>query len=132
MTTLVVTAAVIERGGYFLVTRRQDGVHLAGAWEFPGGKCHPEEPLDVCMARELREELAVDASVGQEIFRTTHAYPDRIVELHFLRCAIHGEPLPQQGQEMRWVARRDLAVLEFPPADAELVRILAGFEDLRN
>ena len=123
--TLVVTAAVIERGGYFLVTKRQGGIHLAGAWEFPGGKCHPGEPLDVCMARELREELAVNAVVGREIFTTKHAYPDRTVELHFLRCTIGGEPVPQQGQSMRWVARRDLATLEFPPADSELIRILA-------
>jgi mutator protein MutT len=126
MTPIVVTAAVIERGGCFLVTRRQAGVHLAGAWEFPGGKCLPGEPLDVCMARELFEELAVTASVGREIFVTTHAYPERSVELHFLRCEISGEPTPQQGQAMRWVPRGELAVLEFPPADAELIRKLSA------
>jgi 8-oxo-dGTP diphosphatase len=126
MTTIVVTAAVIEREGCFLVTKRQAGVHLAGAWEFPGGKCHPGERLDVCMARELREELAVDAFVGREIFTTTHAYPERTVELHFLECAIRGEPRPQQGQAMRWVPRADLAALEFPPADAELIRLLSA------
>ncbi|OFW27841.1 MAG: hypothetical protein A3H97_23595 [Acidobacteria bacterium RIFCSPLOWO2_02_FULL_65_29] len=125
MITLVVTAAVISRGGCFLVTRRQDGVHLAGTWEFPGGKCHPGEPLDVCMAREIREELAVDAEVGAEILMTTHEYSDRAVELHFLRCSIRGEPSPQQGQEMRWVTRLELQTLELPPADAELVRILS-------
>jgi 8-oxo-dGTP diphosphatase len=62
--TIVVTAAVIEREGRVLVTRRQRGVHLAGFWEFPGGKCDPGEPLDRCLARELREELAVDARIG--------------------------------------------------------------------
>ena len=72
----------------------------------------------------LLEELAVDASVGQEIFTTTHAYPDRTVELHFLLCTIDREPVPQQRQEMRWVAREELAMLEFPPADRELVRTL--------
>jgi 8-oxo-dGTP diphosphatase len=122
--TLVVTAAVIQRGDRFLVTRRQPGVHLAGAWEFPGGKCEPHEPLAACMARELREELAVEANVGDEILSVTHEYPDRRVELHFLRCEIIGEPAAQMGQEMGWVSREQLAMLEFPPADVELIRLL--------
>jgi 8-oxo-dGTP diphosphatase len=126
VTTIVVTAAVIERRGRFLVTKRQDGAHLAGYWEFPGGKCHPGEGLARCMARELREELDVDVEVGDELLSTTHDYADRRVELHFLRCALLSEPFPRLGQDMQWVARRDLASLEFPPADAELIRMLAG------
>jgi 8-oxo-dGTP diphosphatase len=124
MTTIVVTAAVIEREGHFLVTRRQRGVHLEGYWEFPGGKCEAGEALAVCLARELREELAVAARAGQELLATTHAYEDRAIEIHFIRCAITGDPAPQQGQEMRWVARGDLAALPFPPADADLIRLL--------
>jgi 8-oxo-dGTP diphosphatase len=124
MTSIVVTAAVVDRDGRFLVTRRQQGVHLEGYWEFPGGKCDAGESLEACLARELREELDVEARVGKEIFTTTHAYPDRRVELHFLRCELHGEPQPQLGQDMRWVGRDELAALEFPPADAELIRRL--------
>jgi 8-oxo-dGTP diphosphatase len=125
MTTIVVTAAVIERDDRFLVTRRQAGVHLAGQWEFPGGKCGADEPLAACMARELLEELNVTALVGEEIFAITHDYSDRRVELHFLRCSFSDDPSPQQGQEMRWVLRDDLKTLEFPPADAELIRLLS-------
>jgi mutator protein MutT len=124
MKTIVVTAAVIERDGRVLVTKRQPGVHLEGRWEFPGGKCDPDEPLDACLIRELREELNVHASVGAEMFTTTHEYEDRRVELHFLRCRLLGDPAPQLGQEMRWVSQVELATLEFPPADAELIRIL--------
>lgn len=124
--TIVVTAAVIERNGRFLVTRRQAGVHLAGQWEFPGGKCRAGESLQVCMARELREELNVEASVGEEMLSTMHEYPGRRVELHFLQCSLSGEPSPQQGQEMRWVSREELGALQFPPADAELIRLLTG------
>ena len=124
MTTIVVTAAVIERDGCFLVTRRQNGVHLAGCWEFPGGKCDAGEALAACLARELREELDAAARVGVEIFTTTHAYPERCVELHFFRCELDNEPRPQLGQEMRWVRRDELATLEFPPADVELIRLL--------
>ena len=122
--TIVVTAAVIESGGRFLVTRRQKGVHLEDHWEFPGGKCDNNESLASCLARELREELDVDARVGEEVFSTTHAYPDRVVELHFLRCELFGDPAPQFGQEMRWVPRAELATLAFPPADAQLIKLL--------
>jgi 8-oxo-dGTP diphosphatase len=122
--TIVVTAAVVERDGRFLVTRRQAGVHLAGYWEFPGGKCDADESLAACLARELREELDVDATIGAEIFATTHAYPERRVELHFLRCELRGDARPLLGQEVRWVARGELASLEFPPADAELIALL--------
>jgi mutator protein MutT len=122
--TIVVTAAIIERDGRFLVTRRQPGVHLAGVWEFPGGKCDAGESLASCMARELREELAIETIVGAEIFATAHEYPDRRVELHFFECESADEPSAVLGQEVRWVGRDELALLEFPPADAELIRML--------
>jgi 8-oxo-dGTP diphosphatase len=122
--TTVVGAAVIERDGSFLVTRRQEGVHLAGYWEFPGGKCHPGEPLESCVGRELHEELSVQVIVGGEILVTTHAYDDRRVELHFFRCRLSDTPVPQQGQDLRWVPRAELRDLRFPPADQELIRLL--------
>jgi mutator protein MutT len=126
MTTIVVTAAVIEHDGRFLVTRRQAGVHLAGHWEFPGGKCDAGESLAMCVSRELREELGVEVDVGDEILTTTHDYPDRRVELHFLRCRLRGRPAPQQGQAMRWVPRGRLATLKFPPADSQLIALLSS------
>jgi 8-oxo-dGTP diphosphatase len=124
--TLIVAAAVIERGGRFLVTRRLAGVHLAGAWEFPGGKCDAGERLPDCLAREMREELAVDVSIGEEILQSSHLYDDRLIELHFLRCQLHGEPTPVLGQKMRWVSRQELLTLDFPPADAELIQLLTA------
>jgi mutator protein MutT len=123
---IVVTAAVIERDGRFLVTRRQRGVHLEGCWEFPGGKCEVGETLEACLARELREELAVDAHVGSEIFAITHDYPERSVELHFFRCAVIGDPLAQLGQDMRWVTRAEMKSLPFPPADEALIRTIVS------
>lgn len=121
---VLVAAAVVERDGRFLVTRRQAGVHLEGYWEFPGGKCEAEESLAICLARELREELAVDALVGDELFAVTHQYADRSVELHFFRCVLNGEPVPQLGQDMQWVSRAGLHGLRFPPADAEFLDTL--------
>lgn len=124
MTTLLVSAAVVEREGRVLVTRRQKGVHLEGLWEFPGGKCEPGETLEACLRREMLEELNVRVVVGVEVFTVAHDYPDRRVELHFLQCELVGEPVPQLGQELRWRARADLDPGEFPPADAALIRRL--------
>jgi 8-oxo-dGTP diphosphatase len=76
--------------------------------------------------RELREELAVDATVGPEILVTSHTYPERRVELHFFSATLGGEPTPQLGQEMQWIRRDDLATLKLPPADDELVSLLTS------
>jgi mutator protein MutT len=121
---IVVTAAVIERGGCFLVTRRLRGSHLEGCWEFPGGKCDAHEGLEACLVREIEEELGTGAHVGRQIFTIEHAYPERVVELHFFECALTGDPRPLLGQEMQWARREDLKTLEFPAADAELLELL--------
>lgn len=123
---LVVTAAVVQRQGTFLLTRRLDGTHLAGTWEFPGGKCEPGESLEDCLARELREELDVQSSIGEEIFSVRHAYDGRVVELHFFACEIAGQPRAVLGQEMLWATRAQLHHLPFPDADAALIQALAG------
>jgi mutator protein MutT len=123
---IVVTAAVVERDGCFLVTRRPRGAHLEGCWEFPGGKCDPGESYRACLEREMLEELGAAVRVGREIFTIEHAYPERFVELHFFTCDLVGEPAPLLGQEMQWAPRESLRALEFPPADAELLDVLCG------
>ena len=122
--TIVVLAAIVERDGRLLVTRRLAGTHLEGYWEFPGGKCEPDESHAACLARELEEELGVRATVGNEILVTEHAYPERRVRLHFRECTIEGEPRARLGQEIRWVTREELRALQFPAADAELIEML--------
>ena len=121
---VAVVAAVIQQGDRFLLTRRQDGVHLAGMWEFPGGKVGDGESHSDALRREIVEELASDVTVGDLVFEATHAYPDRTVTLFFYRCDLLGLPRPMIGQEMEWVSRSDLSSLPFPPADVELIRML--------
>lgn len=121
-----VLAAVIERDGRYLVTRRLTGSHLSGYWEFPGGKCDPGETHDACLARELREELGVEAAIGEELVVTEHAYPERTVRLHFRRCQIAAEPRPLLGQEMRWVSREEMRTMPFPDADRTLIELLTS------
>jgi 8-oxo-dGTP diphosphatase len=122
--TLHVVAAVVERDDCFLVTRRQAGVHLAGLWEFPGGKVGPGESHEQALRREMREELDTDVEVRAAVSTAAHAYDDRHVTLHFYRCELTGTPRPLLGQEMRWVPRAELRALGFPPADEELIVLL--------
>lgn len=118
---IIVVAAVIERDGRFLVARRLKGTHLAGYWEFPGGKVHDDETQEDALRREIAEELNTAISHVRKIFHTAHAYPERIVELHFYRGELAGQPQPVLGQELRWITREEFGSLEFPPADAELI-----------
>jgi mutator protein MutT len=124
VTRVLVVAAVIAREDRFLVTRRQDGAHLAGFWEFPGGKVADGESHTAALCREIHEELDVDIVVRDLVLETSHEYPDRVVTLFFYRCDLIGTPKPMIGQEMAWVARDELPTLSFPPADDELIRRL--------
>ena len=117
-------AAVIERDDTFLLTLRPEGTHLAGHWEFPGGKCLPHETHIEALRRELFEELDIVGDVRDRLHSVTHRYPDRSVELHFYRCLFDGVPKPMLGQQIRWVARDELRRLSFPEADAELIEVL--------
>ena len=123
---IVVAAAVIERAGRFLVTRRLKDTHLSGYWEFPGGKSEPGETIDACLARELREELGVAVEIGAEILVVEHAYATRTVRLHFKSCTLRDEPAPLLGQEMQWITRDDMRVLDCPDADRDLIDLLTA------
>jgi 8-oxo-dGTP diphosphatase len=122
----IVVAAIIEQDDHFLLTLRPPGTHLAGYWEFPGGKCHPSETHAEALRRELHEELDIVARVGDCAFSVTHDYGDRAVTLHFYRCDFDGEPKPMLGQQMAWVPRSALASLPFPDADRDLIAQLTA------
>jgi mutator protein MutT len=120
-----VVAAVIEHGGRVLITRRPPGTHLAGLWEFPGGKCEPGEPAADALEREIREELGARVTVGEVIDTVEWPYPEKRVRISFFRCALDGEIAPPQGLEMAWVSRDELPGYAFPAADAALIARLS-------
>jgi mutator protein MutT len=126
MTPIIVVAAIIERDDCFLVTLRPDGTHLAGHWEFPGGKVHESETHAEALRREVFEELDCVVDVGELAHSVTHAYPEKTVQLFFYRCGLNGEPKPIIGQQMQWVRKSELSRLPFPEADRDLIRLLCG------
>lgn len=118
---LIVVAAVCLRDGAVLLTQRPRGKHLAGFWEFPGGKVEPhEDPLDA-LKRELHEELGVELVSAQTYDFAYHRYPERAVLLLFYRAEIVGEPYPREGNPVRWVPLAELDTVELPAADRPLI-----------
>jgi 8-oxo-dGTP diphosphatase len=120
-----VAAGLIYRDGRYLIGRRKLGAHLAGFWEFPGGKRETGETLAECLQRELFEELHVqiDCPIPYQIVR--HEYPEKIVELHFFRCMIEqGEAMPVGCEEIRWVLPEEMQRFAFPPADHVIIEAL--------
>ena len=110
-----------------LLTRRRAGTHLAGLWEFPGGKVEAGESDEAALVRELLEEIGVRVRVGRLFERVTHAYPERTVDLCFYRCEVlEGTPEALEVADLAWVPLADLPGYPLPPADAPLVgRLLA-------
>ncbi|GKW11993.1 MULTISPECIES: 8-oxo-dGTP diphosphatase MutT [Pectobacterium] len=109
----------------YFIARRPDGVHMAGMWEFPGGKIEEGETPEQGLIRELREETGIEASAPQPLNSKTFSTPERIITLHFFLVETwQGEPYGREGQESRWVSVEALREEEFPPANAEMIRWL--------
>jgi 8-oxo-dGTP diphosphatase len=127
---VLVVAAVIERAGKVLVSLRRPHGERASLWEFPGGKVEAGEGERAALSRELREELGVRASIGEEYARVEHIYPDLQVELALYRCVLHAgeEPRALACEQVRWVHRRDLPGLPFCEADVPILTRLAEEE----
>jgi 8-oxo-dGTP diphosphatase len=125
---IVVVAAVMEWGGKLLVCQRRRGDSFGLMWEFPGGKLQADEAPSQGLARELREELGVDAEVGAELFRTRHRYAElsEPIELIFMAATVDESKIRNIVFEtMEWRAPSSLAELNFLPADREFIAKLA-------
>jgi len=123
-----VSAALIFRDGKLLVTRRHAGAHLGGLWEFPGGKREGDETFETCLAREIREELGIEITVGDLFEEIVHAYPEKTVRLKFFACRmVAGEPKPLGCAAVEWIDRTRLDEFPFPAADAQLLERLRAY-----
>jgi 8-oxo-dGTP diphosphatase len=127
----VVAAAVIDAKGRVLIAQRPEGKHLAGGWEFPGGKLEPGEERLTGLARELREELGITIATPRPLIRVRHAYPHRGVLLDIWVVKRYGgEPRGFDGQALRWCTQDELATAELLPADKPIVAALRLPEQL--
>jgi mutator protein MutT len=122
-----VVAALIQKGGKFLVARRSGSDSFAGKWEFPGGKVREGEGDEEALRREIREELGVDLHVGPLECETEHDYPGLSGHLLFHRCEVVSGVIGRSTdhEELAWVAPGDMEKFDFLEADRPVLRFLA-------
>jgi 8-oxo-dGTP diphosphatase len=126
----VVAAALYDQAGRVLIAQRPAGKHMAGRWEFPGGKVGRNESESAALTRELREELGVDVTAARPFMRLTHAYDDRDVELSlWIIEDFSGTPASLDAQQLKWVVPAQLSHEDILEADqpfvAQLQHLLA-------
>ncbi|MEG2940759.1 MAG: Nudix family hydrolase [Thermomonas sp.] len=120
----VVAGVIRDARGRILLAQRTQQRDLAGLWEFPGGKVEPGESPEDALVRELREELGIEASVGDALIRVPQQYPDKRLVLDVRRVEFDGMPAGLDGQALAWVALDALATYPMPPADRPVVAAL--------
>lgn len=121
----VVAAALYDQAGRILITERPAGKHMAGRWEFPGGKIAPGETEQQALERELREELGIRMLSGRFVLALTHQYADRRVQLAmWVVERYQGEPHALDGQRLKWVPPATLDGEDILEADRPFVALL--------
>jgi 8-oxo-dGTP diphosphatase len=120
-----VTAAILVRNGKILIARRPAADRLANKWEFPGGKVEEGETAEACLARELREELGIEAHIGSFLGESCYRYEHASIRLlAFLAYWDTGVLAPMVHDEIRWASLDELEHYDFAPADIPFVKKL--------
>ena len=122
---LIGVGVVLNEAGEVLIDQRLNEGLLGGLWEFPGGKQEPGEAIEATIARELREELAIEVQVGEQLIALDHAYSHKKLRFVVHLCRwIAGEPKPLASQQVCWVKPEDLSDYPFPAANARMIAAL--------
>ncbi len=138
LNTVEVCAAVIVDDGRFLLARRPPGKHLAGQWEFPGGKVDDGESMAQCVEREILEELGLAVKAGERLATIAHRYPEKSIRLHFLSCRLlvpRSEFETRLGRpaEVGWFSPPQVPLLDLAPADRRFaLRFLSSAKGWRD
>lgn len=125
--TIRVVAAVIERGGHYLITQRRPNAVLPLLWEFPGGRVEQGESDEAALRREVLHRLDADIEVGQLISFVSHPYEHYTVDLYLYQCKLLGEELTCNAvNDYRWVTSDEFDDFTFTPADEASMAKLLG------
>ncbi len=131
---IAVVAGLLVKEGRLLIARRPFGTHMAGKWEFPGGKIERGETPEVALERELFEELGIRTKTGRIYHAVAHSYPEKDVLVLFYRSTLEGgEPRAIEEAEVRWIEEKELENFDWAQADQPVIERLlsAGFESLK-
>jgi 8-oxo-dGTP diphosphatase len=118
-------AVIWNQSGQILIDRRKTSGTMGGLWEFPGGKIEAGETVAECIVREIREELAIEISVGAHLMSIDHTYPTFQLTAIVHHCQhLNGIPQPIESEEIRWVNANDLSQYQFPAANEAIIRTI--------
>jgi 8-oxo-dGTP diphosphatase len=124
-------AVIWNQSQQILIDRRKAGGSMGGMWEFPGGKLEAGETAVECIIREIREELAIEITVGAHLISIDYAYPTFDITLIVHRCQyLSGIPRPIESDEMLWVDTSSLDQYQFPAANQAIVQAIQSFEPI--
>ena len=122
-----VTCAIIYRNGKILAAQRAEGHHLAGQWEFPGGKVDEGETEEACIVREIREELGIEVRPTRRLGESHHDYSDRTIRLIPFVCdLVNGEPKAGEHRAITWLGPDELPSVPWCDADLPIVKQLSA------
>ena len=118
-----VVGAIIKDGDRYLVGQRAANKAQGGLWEFMGGKIEPGETPEQALARECREELDLAIENEHIIDSVVHEYPEKTIRLTLISCSPKSGSIPKalEHQQIRWVTRAEMDIMDFAPADRELI-----------
>ena len=124
-TLRVVAGALFDPDGRVLIAQRPAGKHMAGKWEFPGGKMDQGESELQALTRELEEELGVTVLSAEKLLELQHDYPERSVEIHMWKVtSFRGAPQSLDNQALKWVSPADLYREDILEADTPIIEAL--------
>ena len=125
----VLVGLLADDTGRWLVNRRRDGTHMAGFWEFPGGKRQPNEERYAALARELDEELGIEVVDAVPLLEIAHDYPDKRVLLDVWHVrGFRGVVTAREGQALKWITIDEFAELDLLAADWPIVQRLRSLQ----
>ncbi|MCF8366880.1 MAG: (deoxy)nucleoside triphosphate pyrophosphohydrolase [Bacteroidales bacterium] len=117
-----VTCAIIQEGNKILAVKRAHGMHLAGKWEFPGGKIEPGESAEDCIVREILEELQIRITVIKLLNPVEHHYLEKSIRLIPFACRIlSGKIKLAEHEEFVWIKKTEILLLNWAEADMKLI-----------
>ena len=127
MKTIVVTGAIIQHRGKFLIGRRGSAEKSPGMWEFPGGKLEKGESLKDCIKRELKEELKINAEIGDLYSNYTYEYPHLSYELYFYKVlSFSGDLVKTVHDKLKWEKVGNFYKYEFLSGDGPVIKKLVN------
>jgi 8-oxo-dGTP diphosphatase len=125
----IAVGIICSQDSQIFITQRGEHSHLAGFWEFPGGKVEPNETIEQTLHRELAEEIDIHVIEARFLETINYSYGDRDITIHaYLVESWDGEPFAKEGQNSRWIDIEDLNADEFPDANRHLIEMLKNLD----